>query len=263
MQVLVDYDTPENVAIRYRLAGPGSRFLAFFIDVMLLVVGYLALALIGLIVVFVAGPESPIAQQFAGIDPAAVGAVLVVVTGLGFLVYFIAFELAMAGQTPGKRMTACRVVREHGFSLTFQAILIRGIFRIIDTIPMLWIVPVLSSKFQRFGDMAAGTIVIMEEPTHVSPMRELLATRIPSEAVFPYTPADAARHDPKDVHGMELYCEYRGEMHPEHRERTLGQILDVVLTRLGYDQPVAPNQRDRFIEDLLAAHYRREAHEAL
>ncbi len=262
-QPYIEYETPESVVLRYKVAGPGSRFLAFFIDSVLIFVGLVTLLLFGLIFLQLFGPNSAFGQSIAGIDPAAAVAVFIIISSFAYIGYFIAFEMAMSGQTPGKRMVNCRVVRERGFSLTPAALLIRGIFRVVDSIPVLWIVPILSPKLQRFGDMAAGTIVILEEPAHASPMRELLAARDPQDAVFPVSGADASRLLPVDVHGMEEFCEVRAAMHPEHRERILQAMVNVLTQRIGYNQPVETNLRERFIEELLAAHYRREAQEAL
>jgi uncharacterized RDD family membrane protein YckC len=53
-------------------------------------------------------------------------------------------------------------VKADGFALDPMGVLIRTIFRLVDQIPFLWIVPVVSSRQQRFGDMAARTLVVAE-----------------------------------------------------------------------------------------------------
>ena len=80
--------------------------------------------------------------------------------GLGSFIYFTLCELFWRGQTIGKWACDVRVVKTDGFSLDAASVLLRNIFRLVDQIPPLWIVPVLSPRSQRFGDMVAGTVVV-------------------------------------------------------------------------------------------------------
>ena len=70
------------------------------------------------------------------------------------------------GRTPGKRRQGTRVVRSGGQSVGFLASAIRNVLRLIDVLPGFYGVGaatvLLSTKNQRVGDMAAGTIVIRE-----------------------------------------------------------------------------------------------------
>lgn len=86
----------------------------------------------------------------------------VFIWSLGSFFYFGLSELLMRGQTIGKRQMNIRVVKADGFALDPMGVLIRTIFRLVDQIPFLWIVPVVSSRQQRFGDMAARTLVVAE-----------------------------------------------------------------------------------------------------
>lgn len=79
--------------------------------------------------------------------------------------YFLIFETAMQGQTPGKRALGLKVVGILGNPPGFSQHLIRWMFRLLETPFMLWgIVPVVaiarSPYNQRLGDLVAGTIVI-------------------------------------------------------------------------------------------------------
>ncbi|HTP57544.1 MAG TPA: RDD family protein, partial [Spirochaetia bacterium] len=96
--------TPDNVELEFRLAGPGSRILALFIDG--LISGGLYAALI--IVLVVSG------YSFSGEDSAS-SWVMVLVLFAFFLIrwgYYLFFEIKLRGQTPGKRALGIRVVRE-------------------------------------------------------------------------------------------------------------------------------------------------------
>lgn len=90
----------------------------------------------------------------------------------GFVVIFIfstfyslIFETLWRGQTLGKRWRHLRVVSIDGSRPTFGQLLMRWMFLVVDVwISLIGILPIaLSRRHQRFGDMAAGTIVVREE----------------------------------------------------------------------------------------------------
>ena len=68
------------------------------------------------------------------------------VYSLGSFLYFGCCELLMRGQTIGKRSVHIRVVKTDGFSLDPQSIFVRTIFRVIDHLPMLFIVPLVTER---------------------------------------------------------------------------------------------------------------------
>ena len=80
--------------------------------------------------------------------------------------YFGLSELLLRGQTFGKRQMGIRVVKADGFSLDPSAILLRTLFRVIDNMPPMWIVPLMTEKRQRLGDFVAGTIVVADQAPH-------------------------------------------------------------------------------------------------
>src|SRR5690606_25914091 len=93
--------------------------------------------------------------------PFAIG-IAILIIGLGNFVYYALFELFMRGQTIGKRQVNIRVVKTNGFGLDAGSIIIRNLFRILDHVPVMWIVPFFLSKAQRLGDMVAGTVLIFD-----------------------------------------------------------------------------------------------------
>lgn len=163
IDTLIEIVTPENIAFQYRVAGPFYRLPAYLIDVVIRVVAaFFALAGFSLIFGIFAAP---------GIG-----------LGLGFVVWFVLewlygglFETFWNGQTPGKRLMRLRVVSVDGQPINaFQAVL-RNILRAVDALPAAWSVLVtyqlglvasmMNDRFQRLGDLACGTMVIVEEPT--------------------------------------------------------------------------------------------------
>ena len=79
------------------------------------------------------------------------------------LAYFVVLE-AMFGATLGKQLTRVKVVRLDGTPLTVGAVIIRNVLRIIDFLPVAYvlggILVLTTTGAQRLGDMAAGTTVV-------------------------------------------------------------------------------------------------------
>lgn len=90
------------------------------------------------------------------------------------VVYFTLFEY-LFGATPGKRLLRLRVVSLDGRRLTLRALLTRNIFRLVDTLPVLYIVGGLVAQStiheQRVGDIIAHTTVTQMEPHDASARR--------------------------------------------------------------------------------------------
>jgi len=80
-----------------------------------------------------------------------------------WIIYFTIFE-ATSGQTIGKRMVSIKVVMRDGSRPGLIIILLRTLFRLVDSLPTLYIVGILviliSADDQRLGDIVAGTIVV-------------------------------------------------------------------------------------------------------
>lgn len=251
----ISFETPENIVVEYNLAGPGTRYVAFIIDMLLLILSGI---LISLMVIFGLLALESTGAGITGDAAAVLVAVGIVVFGFASIAYFVLFELFMGGQTPGKRMTRIRVVNEHGFSLHSGAIILRGIFRIIDVVPVLWIVPLLSQKFQRFGDMAAGTLVVEEQSESPHAIREQLAARSAVDAEFRFSPAQLDALDEPALETLETFLARREEMSDAHRFQLGETIANGAAGLIGADPP-PQNGQELFIEELLAAYARREA----
>ena len=157
----LEIETPERVRITHDIAGIGSRFAAGFIDVfLLLILG--CVALFGVLVLGSVAIPSGEAEQMA-LGYAAAGVVFVIVTA-----YYSFFELAWAGQTPGKRLLRLRVIAKDGGPASATAILVRNVLRFIDAFPFAapyglgGVVMFVAPSARRIGDFAAGTIVVRE-----------------------------------------------------------------------------------------------------
>jgi uncharacterized RDD family membrane protein YckC len=158
-------ETPEQTSIEFPLAGIGSRFLAVLIDS--LIQGAVVLAL-GLILVALG-----FGFRSAGFGPSpALGvwlvAILILVYFLLMYGYFMLFESIWNGQTPGKRLTHIRVIKDSGQPITAIDAVGRNLLRIIDQLPFAYGIGVLcawiSPQSKRLGDYVAGTVVVHEKP---------------------------------------------------------------------------------------------------
>lgn len=153
----------EAVELEVRVARIGSRMLAFLLDVVLQAGVLLLLLLatvVGLTVVFRDFSQDLMAGAF------------VVVAVAGFVVYPVLVETLTGGRSVGKLALGLRVVREDGGPIRFRHALTRNLVGLAVEWPGLvmlsaaWLIclahMLANPQGRRFGDLAAGTIVIHE-----------------------------------------------------------------------------------------------------
>ena len=165
-------ETPERVRFRYRVAGPGRRFCAWLID--LLIRG--AVFLVGLLIV---GVFSAFTYDLFG--SAGMGFLMLLMFLLEWL-YGAIFETIWNGRTPGKFAMGLRVVRTNGSPGQFPDFLLRNLVKGVDFLPGISIpgtplfIPTfgislvamtVDPKLRRIGDWVGGTVVIIEERSKV------------------------------------------------------------------------------------------------
>jgi uncharacterized RDD family membrane protein YckC len=192
----IEIVTPENIAFQYRVAGPFRRLPAYLIDVLIRA----AMVFIGLLVIGI---------LFGAIGQLGLG------MGLGLVGYFLLdwfygglFETYWNGQTPGKRMMRIRVVSDEGQPINGWQAVLRNFLRAADALPLVTAFNVgeaaipfqtyllglvtasMNDRYQRLGDLAAGTMVIIEEPQRhygMVPMNEPEAIRLAGELPTGFT----------------------------------------------------------------------------
>jgi len=154
LDTLQAVELADGVEIRLRSAGPMLRAGAYLIDLLIrvavMILGGIVLSLLG----FVIGGK------------VARGLILLVWFLLDWL-YPVFFEAGKRGATPGKRMAGLRVVQATGSPITPGQAVVRNFLRFIDGMPLFTyafgMASCLASKrFQRLGDLAAGTVVIYD-----------------------------------------------------------------------------------------------------
>lgn len=153
--------TPENIEIEYRLANVGSRLAAVFIDILIQTA---AIAAIFIAVLF--GVMHLDFYHLNEVDIRGIGPALLIISAFViYLGYYVAFEFAMKGQTPGKKLFKLRVIRNNGQPVALSHSIVRNILRYFVDFTGAGVICILLTKLhKRVGDMAASTIVVAENP---------------------------------------------------------------------------------------------------
>lgn len=157
LDTVVEIVTPENIAFRYRVAGPFRRLAAYGIDMGIRVIAWM-----------VGSMAAMMAFSSIGLPGFGVAAVLVFWFLMAWL-YGGLFEALWNGQTPGKRMMDIRVLTVEGRPITGWQAVLRNVLRAADMQPLVCylvglVAAMMNPRFQRLGDLAAGTMVVVEEP---------------------------------------------------------------------------------------------------
>jgi uncharacterized RDD family membrane protein YckC len=151
--------TPEQTEVDFAVAGIGSRFLALAYDT-LIQMG------IGL-VVGIAGAFGirGVVLYFPGVGIWA-GAIFIIFYFLLYFGYYPFFEILWNGQTPGKRKAGIRVIKDSGRPLTAAESIGRNLMRIVDWMPFLYAIGIVSAFCtkgnKRLGDLVVGSLVVRE-----------------------------------------------------------------------------------------------------
>ena len=156
-------ETPEQVAIRFPIAGIGSRFLAVLTDTIVQILVYLVLFFL-IFLVISSAPES--FQAIARADEKWFIAAIILFYFLLYWGYYTLFEAFWNGQTPGKKLCKLRVIRDSGRQITLFESMTRNLIRVVDALPSFYAVGIVTMlcnrRNKRLGDFAAGTLVVHE-----------------------------------------------------------------------------------------------------
>ncbi|MDR0845560.1 MAG: RDD family protein [Tannerella sp.] len=147
--------TNQYVQIDQTPASVGDRILGRLIDYILIVIYCVAI--------------SVIMGLYAKYAPYSDFTVVYIFFLLPAMFYSLIWEIFNQGQTPGKRLLGIRVVMKDGTTPGMGAYLLRWLFLLVDVFVSYGLgtlAILLSKNNQRFGDMAAGTLVIKEKDFH-------------------------------------------------------------------------------------------------
>lgn len=154
LDTLQAVELAEGIEIRLRMAGPVLRIWAYLIDLA-----------IRAAVLVAAGFAAGLAGIAVGGHVA--GGAMLLAWFLMDWIYPVLFEAGKRGATPGKRAMGLRVVQASGAPVTIGQAVVRNFLRFIDGMPFFTYLFGMTSclatrRFQRLGDLAAGTVVVYD-----------------------------------------------------------------------------------------------------
>jgi uncharacterized RDD family membrane protein YckC len=155
----ITLQTVTGVDVELTVAGPGSRSYAFIVDWHIRLLLALQWMLVSHLIYFGG-------LRMTGDTGARYALWVWLPTLLIYFLYHPVLEVAMRGRTPGKRIAGVRLVTREGDIPGAGPLLLRNIFRLLDSLPLCYVVGlvavVLSEHHVRIGDMAAGTLLVMD-----------------------------------------------------------------------------------------------------
>lgn len=252
LDTTIDVVTPENIAFDYQLAGPFRRLPAYLID---LAVRWLAILICGFVVMLAGGLMNVVSSFYLPLSQAFV------VVGI-FLVnwfYGTVLEAYFNGRTVGKWVCNIRVIEVDGRPITPRSALLRNLLRIADMapyfplstldseLPMLFVIPTgvisvvtmaMTRRMQRLGDLAAGTMVVVEERKWQLPLAKVDDARVP--ALASYIPGDYLITR-KMARTLATYVERRHFLTPPRRREVARNLSDPLIERFEFRKDIDPD----------------------
>lgn len=225
----VEVVTPENIAFDYQAAGPFRRLPAFLIDFLIRIVTILVLFILGSIGAGFLG----LALNSDDMQYLLMGVLLITYFALEWL-YGGVFETYMNGQTPGKWLLGIRVVTVEGQPINGMQAMLRNVVRFVDIFPPYYAIPTgmlglgamtLNRRFQRLGDLVAGTMVVIEQRTWLLGVARLEDPRAAQLAAYLPPKFEVSR---SLARALAAYVERRSFFSPARRReiaRHLGEPL--------------------------------------
>ncbi len=242
--------TPENIAFDYQLAGPFRRLPAYLID---LVVRN-GLILVILIVMLLLGVLAQLPV------PSSLLATLFIISY--FLIswfYGTVMETYFNGRTVGKWACGLRVICLDGRPIDGTRAVIRNLLRVADLapyvalsqlddeIPPIFLIPtgiiglvsiICTRRMQRLGDLAAGTMVVVDERSWRLPVTKLDDPRVAALATF--IPGDY-RVSRTMARTLATYVERRAYLTPARRREVARTLAEPLLQRFEFRPDIDPD----------------------
>ncbi|MDF2630064.1 MAG: hypothetical protein K0R39_3895 [Symbiobacteriaceae bacterium] len=243
-------DTPESVDLALEPAGLGTRFLAILVDALIQWGATVLLLLIVFPMTAVGTALNPFGNR-AALD----GVLLtILLLGIGFLffLYKLVLEAFWNGQTVGKRVVGIRVIKANGLPVDFLQVVIRNLLRVIDYLPLQYLVGtvsiVASRRGQRLGDIVAGTVVVRDQRPTV-PLAPVQLFHQPHYDLN-LLREHVLRLADEDLEPARRFWTRRMQLENESRWRVAARIVDSLATRMGWQETLPPHP-EMFIEAVL------------
>jgi uncharacterized RDD family membrane protein YckC len=197
----IKIDTSQNIEIEQPIASIGERIAATLLDFL-----------------FMMGYSFLVSMVFIGFHDKTF--IIIALTPLSF--YGLISELAMNGQTWGKKIMKIKVVKIDGTPTTFLSYFLRWITGLIEifvsfgSIAMITII--LNQKGQRIGDIAANTTVIrLREKS----LKETIYTQVADDYTVVYP--ETARLSTSDIYTIQEVLELLNTPYPSTQSITIAQ----------------------------------------
>ncbi len=237
-------DTPEQVALQFPLAGVGSRFLALLIDLAIQIGANILLVLI-VAVALAASARTGALNRMSDTAGKWFVAGIILVYFLLYWGYFSLFEAFQNGQTPGKRVLKIRVIKDSGRQITFFEALARNLLRVVDALPGVYLVGVISilltKSNKRLGDLIADTLVVHERVDEFAGYLSVPAafgSPAAASADPGGIPADrVALLREEDLRLIDSYLSRAFSLPMETRANLASRLLDGLCRRMGVTVP--------------------------
>jgi len=204
------------------IAGAGSRSYAFLLDWHIRFVIALAwILIVYLSLKFSNGIELDLFTNSAWSSVTWIPAMLI------YFLYHPVLEVLMHGRTPGKRMAGVRIVDINGRTPSTGALVLRNVFRLVDSLPSLYMVGLTVCLFSknavRIGDMAAGTILVKEQRATSADLDQVSLLAINTH------------HAPEHLELLNMLLARWKDMESEKRL----ELAEKVLSKMGVELPPA------------------------
>lgn len=216
-------ETPEGVRFTMTLASPVVRFLAVAVDIMVIIAITIVLG---------------IAISFLSIISPELASVIIILMYFTLSIgYFWLLEWAWRGQTVGKRVFRLRVVDAHGLKLHNDQIVLRNLLRFVDSLPGLYclggIVSVFNRRYQRLGDIAAGTVVVRQKPLRQPDLSRLPENKYNSLREHPHVEATLRQRISPELAVLAFQALLRRqELEPLARAKVFGELAEAFKSRV-------------------------------
>ncbi|TWU56167.1 RDD family protein [Rubripirellula reticaptiva] len=242
--------TPENIAFDYQLAGPFRRLPAYLIDV---AVRWLMIAIF-VVAIFLTGALIDIRL----LGPFAIAAALIFYFAISWF-YGTLMETYYNGRTIGKWAVGIRAIDVEGRPITGKRAFLRNLLRIADLapiaamstfaedVPPAFIIPtgmvglatmLVTRRMQRLGDLAAGTMVIVDERAWKLPIAKVDDPRVPALASF--FPGDY-RVSRSMARTLAIYTERRHYLTPARRREVARHLTTSLIERFEFRSDIDPD----------------------
>ena len=264
--------SPEGIVLDVQIAGHGERLTAFLLD-MTFILATLTFLFALLLVLELSY------DKYSG---AYVGETIIMFAV--FIVrnmYFLHFELAWQGMTPGKKICGLRVINREGGELKPSAIIARNLAREVEFfLPLglylglnedlgawtqlaslgwtltLTVVPFFNREHLRAGDIIGGTQVIsMPKRALLNDLTEQPRLLLPKNSATPrknyvFTFEQLAIYGNLELQVLEEILRRPAN---EENDSLLSEVCGKICRKIGWEESVPQNDIRRFLNDFYAA----------